>query len=669
MKLSAKEIPVERFLLIILIGLIPILSTDNTLDPNLALQFIALTVLLILLWFVFRGKRTEFIIKNKTVLIFFSLFIIFIVYSVVSAVISNNPADALFFLAKYVLFFLLLCVFQFFHKPDDVFKTVSYTAIILSLIITLPGYYQVFNLIKEKELIIPSGTYKISSILPHRNLLSEMLMLILPFTAFSFFQENKYWKYIGIISFNLSLFLIIILSNRASWLGVIVISITAIFLILVSGKFALSSKSGKLLIANVIVIVFAGGLFLSAFADTASLKSHTLNSLDYTQGSTKDRFGLWTRTIKLIEEKPVLGGGLGSWKINMLKYGNEGLVSENNTTFYQRPHNDFLWVAAEQGIIGLFLYALLFIVILFSLIKTLLNRTDEKDFKQLLVIVSVTLVFIVFSVFSFPKERISHNILLFTSWGIFLNFLNKNGSKNYQKIIHIKAGYYSTLVILILLLIIGVLRMNGEIHTQKAILAKKESKFQKCIHEIAKAESFCYQIDETSTPLKWYSGLSYFNLKNYEKAIEQFESAIRVNPYHIYSLSDYASSLAKTNQDEKAILFYNKAIAIAPNFLDPKLNLCALYFKEGKYSEAFEILKTTDVETNSERYKKTVTVIIQKIIENELKTKQRDERFLYLYRTQHDNYNFYKKLLSNAKNSDIHADELIVRSEHIFSKF
>ena len=359
MKTLAEIRPFEVLLLVILIGLIPILSTDSTLDPNLSLQFTALTVLLIVLWFVFRGNRNEVIIKNKTVLIFFSLFIIFIVYSVVSAVISKNPADALFFLAKYVLFFLLLCVFQFFHKPDDVFKTVSYTAIILSLIITLPGYYQVFNLIKEKELIIPSGTYKICSILPHRNLLSEMLMLTIPFTAFSFFQENKYWKYIGIISFNLSLFLIIILSNRASWLGVIVISITAIFLILVSGKFALSSKSGKLLIANVIVIVFAGGLFLSAFADTASLKSHTLNSLDYTQGSTKDRFGLWTRTIKLIEEKPVLGGGLGSWKINMLKYGNEGLVSENNTTFYQRPHNDFLWVAAEQGLIGLCLYAII----------------------------------------------------------------------------------------------------------------------------------------------------------------------------------------------------------------------------------------------------------------------------------------------------------------------
>ncbi len=667
MEIISKNKPVEWILPVILIGLIPILSTSKTLDPNQAIQFIALTFWLLITWFVFRSQKKEFLIKNRILLVYFAVHLLFIVFSIVSVAISNNRSDAVIFFSKYVLFFLLISSFQFFQKPESLFKIVAVTAAVVSILISIPAYFQLFELIKQKELIIPSSTYSISSLLPHRNLLSEILVFTIPFTAFLFFSENKYQKITGIAGFNLAVFLILILSNRASWLSVAVVIIAILLLSAVRGKFRQVSKPAKFIIANTLIIFIAGYLFLSVYSDNSSLKSHTLSSLDYTKGSTKDRIGLWSRTLKLVSEKPVAGAGLGSWKINMLKYGNQGLVSENNTTFYQRPHNDFLWVAAEQGIIGFILYALLFIVILFYLLKALISKNDDSHFKQLLVILSVTLIFIVFSLFSFPKERISHNIFLFAGWGIFLNIMNTRQETAFRKITPLKGGYYSTLVILILILFIGIIRINGEIHAKKAILARKESKFQKCINEINKGESFLYRMDETSTPLCWYSGISYFRLNEYEKANAQFESAIQINPYHIYSLSDYASSLAKLNQTEKAIEFYNKAIAIAPNFLDPKLNLCALYFKEGNYSQALEILKTTDVETTSERYKKTVTVIIQKIIEKELKTTQPFEGFLYLYHKEYNNYSFYKELLRNAKSSDLHADELIIHSQPIFS--
>ena len=84
--------------------------------------------------------------------------------------------------------------------------------------------------------------------------------------------------------------------------------------------------------------------------------------MTFDQGSTKDRLELWTRTIQLIKEKPLFGHGLSDWKIEMLKYGNKGLVSEDNNTFYQRPHNDFLWIMSETGIIGILLYVAVFII-------------------------------------------------------------------------------------------------------------------------------------------------------------------------------------------------------------------------------------------------------------------------------------------------------------------
>jgi len=668
MKRNEQNNPFNKILLSILIVLLPILSTSLTLDPNLHLQFISLTVLVLVFWIGIVFKKKGLSIQNTTVFYFLIIFILFIAYSILSVLISNNHADAIFFFSKYVLFFLLTISFLYFESPDNLFQTISRSAVVLSIIILIPAYFQLIELIKEKELIIPLSTYNIDSLFPHRNLFSEMLLLAVSFSVYSFFNDKSYWKYAGIISFNFSLFMLIVLSNRASWIGLIAIGISVLIILLIKKQVFNANKSRNIFIINTAIIALVSYLFLSAFSDTTSLKSHTLNTLNYSQGSTKDRLELWTRTIKMIAEKPVFGGGLGSWEIDMLKYGNKGLMSENNTTFYQRPHNDFLWIAAEQGIIGVIFYISLFAILIISLLKTLLSKNGKHDTSQLLVILSVTVGFGIISLFSFPIERISHNIMLFTSWGLFLSIMNTKSDRNLKKGNLFKGFNYYPVFILIFILFIGFIRINSEIHTKNAILAKKASMFQKCINEISKAESFFYTIDATSVPLNWYSGLAYFKLRNYNKSAEEFQKALHINPYHIYTLNDYAGSLTKINQNEKAIELYTMAMAIAPNFQEPKLNLCALYFNEGKYNDAFRILKTTDTNSTSERYQKTVTAIIRKIVDEDLKTGQPNPEFLHLYQNQLTNYNFFKELLCNAIKYNLDANKLIIQSTDILNK-
>lgn len=665
MKPEIRNNYIEKIFIVLLFLIIPILSSTLTLDPNLHLQFISLTILLLVFWIIILFKKKRFIVQNNIVLAFLILFIVFISYSVLSILISNNKADGIFFFSKYVMFFLLTASFLYFQNPKTVFHLVSRSVVALTFIILIPAYFQLADLIKVKELIIPLSTYNIDSLFPHRNLFSEMLLLALPFSVYSFFIEKDYWKYLGITSFNFSLFMLIVLSNRASWLGLIIIGVTVLIILLIQKQVFIEVKSRKIFIINTAIIVLFSALFLSAFSNNKSLKSHTLNTLNYSQGSTKDRLELWTRTVTMIADKPILGGGLGSWKIDILKYGNKGLMSEDNTTFYQRPHNDFLWIAAEQGIMGFIFYFSLFAMLIISLIKSIFRKDGRYDTSRLLVILSVTMSFVVISLFSFPIERISHTILLFTSWGLYLCILNTIGGRKAKNVIPLKGFNYYPIFILIFILVIGLFRVNSEIHTKNAILAKKNSMFQKCINEISKAESWFYTIDATSAPINWYSGLAYFKLGNYTKSVEEFQKALLINPYHIYTLNDYAGSLTKTNQNEKAIEVYIQAIAIATNFQEPKLNLCALYFNEGKYNEAFEILKTTNISDTSKRYRKTVTLIIRKILDEHLKTGQPETDFMLLFQKEHANYVFYKELLINAKKLNLQSNELIIKSTDI----
>ena len=650
MKITA----LNKTLIIIVIGVIPILWSNKTLDPNISIQFIGLTILLI--GFILINKN----LNLKIDLNFSLIFIFYIIYSIIPLSISNNTADGIFVFSQFILLFYLTLIFFQFNNPDILFTPIAQTAVVVSLLILIPAFFQLIKLICEQNLTIPQSTYKIKSIFPHRNLLSHFLLLIFPFCVYLFFVEKKIWRYAALFSTCLALFLIIILSNRTSWIALIIVFISTITIFFIKKKVFMLIRKVNWIFAGVMVLIIASALFFQLkFSDTSSLKLHALQTFDYHQGSTKDRLGLWKRTVLLITEKPFIGHGLGSWKINILKYGNEGLASENNITFYQRPHNDFLWIAAEQGLLGLILYLSIFSMVLLQILKAIRFCKKSLLMNQLMVYLSVLICFLVISIFNFPKERIGHNIILFSNIGLFLNLKSTISENKQYKIINYKGLKLASLLLLTIILVFGFKRYQGEFHTKNAIIARKKGEYRNCIIEIEKAQSFMYKIDETSTPLAWQAGLSYFNLKDYNKANKYLKEATEINPYHVYVLNDYASSLTKLHKYNQAIENYKKALSISPNFPDARLNLCAVYYMQENYYNAFDLLKGINLTHSSERLNKTIILVTRKILNMELSDKQPHMEFLHLYQKEYDNLSFYKGILEYIDNNDCKIEDLI----------
>jgi O-antigen ligase len=652
----------NKILIIILIGVIPILWSNKTLDPNISIQFTGLTFLLLI--FSLIQKKIHFKINFG----FCLLFVLFICYSFVTLVISSNDADGFFRLSQYLLFFYLTLTLLQLENPDKLFNTLARTTVFISILVSIPAIFQLAELIYDQNLTIPQSTYKIKSIFPHRNLFSHFSLLILPFSIYLFFEDKKIWRYASLTSISLGLFLIVILSNRTSWLSLIAILIFLLAIFLIKRNvFAFGNKNNWLIAVLIVFIIVFALLFQLKFSENSSLKSHSLNSLDYNQGSTKDRLELWKRTILLIKEKPLIGHGIGSWKINMLKYGNEGLVSENNITFYQRPHNDFLWVAAEQGIIGLILYTGSLIIVLFQLINSIRFCDKRLFLNQLIVFASVLISFLIISNFSFPRERISHNIILFSSIGLFLNLNSRISEGKKYKSFKNKGTKYASLFLLTIVLVLGAMRYHGEVHTKNATIARKNGDYKTCIIEIEKAQSLIYQIDETSTPLTWQTGLSYFHMRDYDNALKFFKEAIEINPYHIYVLNDYAGSLSKLHKYDDAIEAYLNALKISPSFQDARLNLIALYYKQKNYYAAFEALKGVNLVNIDDRLKKTIILVIRKLLEYELSKGQPNIDFIHLYKKEYNNFTFYKTVLKYTSEPDNNIIKIIENPEFIIN--
>lgn len=139
--------------------------------------------------------------------------------------------------------------------------------------------------------------------------------------------------------------------SRSAYIGVIVAFIINIVL---SEKF----KKYKLLkfIFFSITILFVGLATLKIF------------SSDY---SAMSRLGLWSSAINMSISNPIFGVGLANFPVYFLKYVNANLLMVN-----PHPHNLFLRISAETGIIGL----ILFIWIYFKPIRDNLCNKYKSDY-------------------------------------------------------------------------------------------------------------------------------------------------------------------------------------------------------------------------------------------------------------------------------------------------
>ncbi len=605
----------NKIILYFLIILIPLLFSNSTLDPDVYIRFIATSLIILILSIKYFGDSEFGIQFYKTPLLV--VYILFVFWALLRSIHSNNFPDAFFDWLKILLGFTLFYLIYKCIRIKDLKRDLPIAFTLLNIILCICGLFQFIQVLANGSLSIPYSTYQINATFGHRNLFTEILFFSFPFTIYIVITNtNKLYKIIGIIGFIFSLFLLIVLSNRASWLsllfGIIILFVFQLWFYVRTRFINPFFKKWYVYLLFITVLIFSV-IFYISFSKSSTVKQHVKGFVNFEYGSTKDRLELWKRTIKLAQEKPIVGYGLANWKIEMLKFGNKELVSEDLITFYQRPHNDFLWVLSELGIVGLVLFVLIFIISIYLLFGLLKRVTDYDDFLFFSVIFTVLIGYIIYSFFSFPKERIEHTIVLALVLAVIARTNLELTPKKKQ------TGNFKTLefliigIIIFVFFLIGINRYVSETHARLALQAKMTNNNLEVLNEIDQSESFYYKMDPFSTPLSWYTGNANFNIGNVQIAKIKFEEAYQMNPYHIHILNNLATCYSLSGDNEKAISYYKKGLSIAPNFDEARLNLSAVYFNLGLYSEAYHVLINGFCKKDNPKYIQYMGLIQQKL--------------------------------------------------------
>ena len=267
---------------------------------------------------------------------FFFFLLLFIIASTISIFTSSDTRGALgewkAFYVEPILFFLLLLGLDKKHSKNLI------TALLISgLITSLLAIYQHYT-----GFMVPSSfwenqsTYRVTAWYGFPNGVGLFLTPLFVLTFYDIFKYKKInWQTIIAIFFiPTSLLAIIFAKSTGALIGIT----GTIFLLL------FFYKKTRLLTT---IFAITGFILLFSLPQLTSIKKE----ITMQDRSGQIRLGIWHETWTFLKDHPIVGSGLASYDLRIVPYHQK--VNGENIEIFHHPHNIFLTIWVNTGILGL----------------------------------------------------------------------------------------------------------------------------------------------------------------------------------------------------------------------------------------------------------------------------------------------------------------------------
>lgn len=598
------------WLVAITVALIPLCSYDYLIDPKLTSRHLLISVLtLILILFSLFNARKLTVYKNWLYwcLPFFFLFISY--FS--SSFFSLNVGEAYFWIGKIAVYFSLFTVLLLLRFQDMLHVRKIAVAIMISVFVGLLLFLFEAN---EKQLLktttlIDKNLYSLSSPFGHKNLYASYLVLCIPFLGYLFVKSRKIKRFWYVFVLILALGLIMVLQAKASILGLIIAGIFLLPVVL----FIIRKQNKK---RFRIILIGGGVLLITSLLTIFLFQDHF--ALLFQTASVKERLLVWQNTASMIQEFPMTGVGGGNWQIYFPKYGLNSFHEINEQIHlgyqtFQRPHNDFLWVFSEAGVLGILAFVSIFLSGLIGVYRSFHQSNNYQEKIIPLLFGLGIIAYAIISVFDFPLERSEH-VFIFILLLVFSIPLTKSSKKRLKT--------SSLLGIFISLFIISgysvyntSIRIQQEKEHLKVLVAHRRGEWNAMLNVQNESNRHFYEIDNFSIPREWYRGVAHFTLGNIEKSKKAFENAYEQSPYQVHVINNLAGVYQNQGDHKKAIKFYDEALRIASYHPEILLNKSVALFNQKKIDAAFDnLLKLEYKKEHPANYHHAMRIIFNRYI-------------------------------------------------------
>ena len=626
-KTIAQKNSFEYYLTVFLFIIItPLTYSNKTLDPTVPRMLywgISLFVITMIIYIYYKNKKLDLGLLKLWV---FPVYFFYFLISIASLTQAINPAEGLYDLSKtFLTLFSVIIITLVFNQQAD-FKNFLVKAVILSsFLATALGLYQYIKLTHGntgQEFFM--ALYQVRGLMAHKNQFAISLFLMLPFSTYGLLEFKNRWRYLSFVSVIALLISFVLIQTRSVWVAsiafIIIFGLTYLFSNHGKAFSRINIKSKKVLVPLLIVILSAAMSTLILFQkpNAIGVLKYQANSIfDFESDNNKGRLQIWGSTYKMSTEHMLLGVGSGNWKISIIPYYSDNF--ENKYQNWRRPHNDFLWIMSEKGIFGLLSYLLLFILIAFYGIKILRSQTDnENKLFTRLMLAGIGGYFII-AFFSFPYERINHQIYLSLIMSGIISIYYKSIVVSKAKPTSFTIFKFSApLTLLGFSVFYASVFFKSEIYINKYTEERKNKRpdWNKLSDYSDKAFSPFTTLDSKQIPIHIYKGVSKLKLGKKQASLNDFQIAYKYHPNSPAVINNLGYAYSQAGNYKKAISLFKESLEIFPENEDGIINLTNAYYLDKNYTEARRTLQRCDRESDNPKIS-----TLQKAIEEKIKAK------------------------------------------------
>ena len=560
------------FVLYLLIGFVPYFgASDKQATQIIYLQLINILSLIYIGYISFKRKERKTFLLNS---ISFQAFFLFFIWSALSLLAAINKIESLRILTEvytYVLSFY--CLYYHLKKIKKPFfiKTVTLLCSVEILTIIIPFYTDIFMF---GGFNLRSSSY--SGITGNINIAAFSLLMKLPFVLYYLIRDkNKtYTNIIYTVILVAGIYSIFnVLVTRGAILGVFIYMVI-IFAYLFREYIFIQKVPVLFLkkISRILILPLIGYFFLNTVQNNLSNNNNSVSIIDrmstvgsQKDGSSQERIRYWTQAASTIVKNPLLGIGIGNWKLKGIETEKENI---NNFIVPYHAHNDFLEISVETGIIGGVLYfsfiLIPFLILIFLLYK---KRGLKKTLLPFILFLAIS-GFLMDSMLNFPFARPIQMIFII-SIVVFCIHNYGNLKLNNKKVVFSKLFYVQILILILLapISLYSSIRLYKSSVEQFLLLGQfNTNTFTIPLSDLEQFEMEYPNLSNTTIPLKTFKGIYYLKQEGMEdQAIEMFQKGNKENPYLKISESYMGYAFARKGMKDSAKYFSKRAFEKHPN--------------------------------------------------------------------------------------------------------
>lgn len=539
--------------------------------------------------------------KNKIHLPLMLLIVIVIFSFIKNGFLMSSLHDCIIFLAYFILYFLIIYNLKNQYQFKSFIQIFFLTSFLIALYTILHYYNFIFYLQEYAQ---------VASLIGQKNWISNYIALIFPLMlCFYLLEKIKKKKIIYFISLSFLYTTLMICQSRSIWISISLTLFFGIFLIFKFNFFNLFKENKKwliLLLTTFIIITIIYSTDNPLNKSALTVPQRAISTFDEKDPSINTRILMWKITGLMIKDKPFLGGGVGSFKINYLDYQARFLREHPKYNKYwinaKEAHNEYLQIGAEIGLFGLGII-LIIILKLYNLFIIFLKK--EIDNKRKLtcwgLLLGITS-FLIHSLFTFPLHVPALGSAFFIILGLSVVYI-KNFDLTEERDKEIKENYlmngekkrsknfrlyllYTILILLIMLLLIDTIVVRpylAEVYAYQGGKYYDDGNYKESLLKY----KYANKLNPFNGRVLFNLGVNYYILGIYEEAEKIFKESIKYyNDRNVYG--NLGLCYMKMGDYQRAEKEFKYAIYLNPRFSKAYSDLGLLYFEKANYDGAIE---------------------------------------------------------------------------------